>query len=279
MFFTAYYILNLVILAVALGYAGITVSKLRKTSATYRARLLPFACFSLISWMVWALQYVILVASRFTSFRSGFSQDTGLWLGVMQTALWVSAVLSLHSKQFPRLALPMSVLIMFPVVVASVTSCAALTSPIFIYIDALSAAAIFTTFAYSILQWRLRKVFAGAFFIHGMSQWIWRFLWFTPLANTHIAILLGFPLWHIALLFAWSRLISTILQRAEPSHKNAVRDIERLELPNQLYPFGVMISSTVEDLAAEREAADRAIRGLKLNRFRTETFGSLSYPH
>lgn len=39
----------------------------------------------------------------------------------------------------------------------------------------------------------------------------------------------------------------------------------------------VMISSTVEDLVEERDAADRAIRALHLTRFRAERFGSL--PH
>jgi len=39
-----------------------------------------------------------------------------------------------------------------------------------------------------------------------------------------------------------------------------------------------MISSTVEDLAQEREAADRAILGLGLTRFRAETFGSVPHP-
>ncbi len=39
-----------------------------------------------------------------------------------------------------------------------------------------------------------------------------------------------------------------------------------------------MISSTVEDLGPEREAADRAISGLKLDRFRAEKFGSFPHP-
>jgi hypothetical protein len=44
-----------------------------------------------------------------------------------------------------------------------------------------------------------------------------------------------------------------------------------------LVRFGVMISSTVEDLAQEREAAERAILGLRLTRFRAERFGSVSH--
>ena len=56
----------------------------------------------------------------------------------------------------------------------------------------------------------------------------------------------------------------------------AVSGGQELGLPNPLEPFGVMICSTIEDLAEEREAADRAIQGLKLTRFRSGTFGSLS---
>ena len=39
-----------------------------------------------------------------------------------------------------------------------------------------------------------------------------------------------------------------------------------------------MISSTVDDLGPEREAADRAISGLKLDRFRAENLGSFPHP-
>jgi hypothetical protein len=67
-------------------------------------------------------------------------------------------------------------------------------------------------------------------------------------------ILFAFPLWYIALLVAWIALISEML-----------------------VTFRVMISSTVKDLAEEREAADRAVRRLNLKGFRAETIGSRPY--
>lgn len=276
MFSIAYHIVTLLISAVGIVFAWMTVSKLRKTSATYNARLLPFAYYSLCSWVLWVLQYLILVANQAFSFPSSFSQSTGLWLGIVQNALWACAVLSLSSKQqFSRISLTLPSLIAFSIVIAPVGyRTVILASQPIAQIDAVSAAIIFAAFAYSIVQLRLSKIFAVAFLIHGLSQWFWRSLWFTPLAKLHLASLLAFPLWHIALLFAWITLISTILQRAQPSHQKVVRDIEQLKLPNPLATFGVMISSTVEDLTQERDAADRAILGLHLTRFRAETFGS-----
>lgn len=75
----------------------------------------------------------------------------------------------------------------------------------------------------------------------------------------------------------WIKFLSAILESAEPSHREAVRDIARLDLPNALATFEVMISSTIDDLERERDAADAAITALGLNRFRADKLGSLPY--
>ena len=59
----------------------------------------------------------------------------------------------------------------------------------------------------SIVQLRLNKISAGFFLVHGYSQWIWRFLWLTPLGMTQI-VQVAFPFWRFVLLIAWFRLIS-----------------------------------------------------------------------
>lgn len=65
-------------------------------------------------------------------------------------------------------------------------------------------------------------------------------------------------------------------QIAQTTHR-IMRRTERPELPDPMITWSVMFSSTVDDLAEERDAADSAVRGLGLIRFRAETFGSL--PH
>jgi hypothetical protein len=57
--------------------------------------------------------------------------------------------------------------------------------------------------------------------------------------------------------------------------EHQVRELEGLDL---LTPFGVMISSTIKGLEQERDAAERAISGLRLIPLRSETFGSASQP-
>src|SRR5687767_442158 len=121
MFWIAFHIVNLLIFTVGIVFAWMTLSKLRNTSATYNARLLPFAYYSLSSCILYVLQYLILVASPFISLPSDFFLHAGLWLGVVQNALWASAVLSLYPKQFSRFSLTLPSLIAFSIVIASVT--------------------------------------------------------------------------------------------------------------------------------------------------------------
>ncbi len=266
-------ILSLLGLAGGIAFAGRTVSRLRNTSATYNGRLLPFVHFSLSSWILGAFQYVILISSPFIFFP-GFDLVTGLWLGLMQNVLWAGAVLSLHSKRFSRISETLRFFIVLPIIVlwASLTyQTAVLNSVTFINVDAVSAAVTFATFAYSIVRWRLSKICAAVFFIHGYFQWIWRSLWFTPLVGTQLLV---FSLWRISLLAIWIGLILAILHRAESSYRQVVGDIERLALSKRLDTIAVMISPTVEGLALDRDAAARAIDRLGLTEIRAEMFGS-----
>lgn len=197
----------------------------------------------------------------------------------MHNALWGTAVLSLFSERFSRKRLTGPFLITLSIVIAllAVQSTVLSSEPITL-IDAVLAAGIFTGFAVLLVyEWRVNKIAAAPFVIHGLSQWIWRSIWFVPLANTPTLILIGFPLWRVALLLAWFRVISAFLQRAQPARQKVIREIEKLELPDSTTTITVMISSTVEDLEQERDAADRAIRRLGLTRYRAETIGSL--PH
>jgi hypothetical protein len=193
----------------------------------------------------------------------------------MQNALWTSAILSLRLKQFSGMT-TLPVWKVFPVVsvLGLLTyQTAVLNSQAFIYFDTVLAFTIFTTFAYSITQWRLSKVSAAAFSIHGYSQWIWRYLWVTPWTGRHIVALVACALWHIALLVAWTKLISAMIERAEPSYQKVITDIKNLSLPKPVETFEVMISSTIEDLAQEREAAACAIDNLRLTQIRSESSG------
>jgi hypothetical protein len=193
----------------------------------------------------------------------------------MQNALWTSAILSLRLKQFSRMT-TLPIWKVFPVVIllAFLTyRSAVLNSQAFFYIDTVLAFTIFTSFAYSIMQWRLSKISAAAFFIHGYSQWIWKYLWVTPWTGTHTVLLVAFSLWHIALLVAWIKLISAMIERAEPSYREVIRDIEQLSLAKPLDTFQVMISSTMEDLAQERDAVASAVDNLHLTQIRPESVG------
>src|SRR6185503_21302584 len=117
MFLIAVYILSLIVFAVAIVFAWMTVSRLRNTSATYNARLLPFAYFSLTSWILAVLQCTLLVTSSLISFPGEFRLATGLWLALMQNVLWAAAVLSLYSKQFSGISQRLPIFVVFPTVV------------------------------------------------------------------------------------------------------------------------------------------------------------------
>ena len=268
--------MHLAIFVGLLLYAWTKVAKVRKTDA-YKDRLLPFTYFSFAAWIVWGLQSVILLPSPLVFPTGSFLNNAGLWLGLMQNALWFSAVLSLYPEQLTKKSLSIPVLLMFPIVIASVTSrTALLTSETVAWIDTFAAVVIFTAFVLWILKWHLRTIFVAAFFIHGCFQWLLRSLWFTPFTERQIALLLSLPLWRGLLLFAWAKLISEMVDRAEASLREVVAEIEKQKLVDPLDPFYVMIASTVEDLKRERDAAEGAIVAMHLGRFRAEHLGSVA---
>lgn len=288
MLFTASHSVILLIFAVTTVFAGITVFELRNTSTNYNARLFTFGYFSLGAWVLWILQYAIL-AAPFLSFPAVLPVDV-ISLALIQNVFWASAVLSLHLKQFSRKSLTLPFLAICSVATILVAyQTRLLTSPestqFIAPFEGISTAVIFVVLGISMVQLRLSKLSAAIFLIHGFTQWLWTWRWL-PLFSTTPMVHLAFPLWHVALLIGWFRLISQMRQRVQPSeHKfaglsdrNPSNSTDRMELPNLLVTLRVMISSTVDDLIEEREVADRAIRELQLTRFRAETFGSVPHP-
>lgn len=254
-----FFIANSISLAFFLGlivYAGRTVSKRRNRSAN--ASLLPFAYFSFIAWIVCASQHVTLIVRPFSSIPSDISLSTGLWLGVMQNVFWIISILSLYSRQFSRVSRALPLLVMISIIIGLVIALIGYQTTIlrsgpFVVVYAVATATIFMVLGIKIWPLRVSKLSVAAFLLHGFTQWIWRDLWFTPSDKTQFLVL-TYPLWHIALLFAWIIIISEMLVTSK-----------------------VMISSTVKDLSKEREAAEDAINSLNLQGLRTETTGSRPY--
>jgi len=304
MLFTVCHSVILVAFAVTVVFTGIIVFKLRNTSATYNARLFTFGYFSLGAWIFWILQYALL-AAPFLSFPTGLPLKFVLSLSVIQNALWTSAVLSLRFERFSRKSLTLPVLGIVSLVVGLVAYQATilltaeqLTQFIGLF-DGIWTGAIFIVLGIWIVQLHHSKIYAVVFLIHGFTQWLWPWRWLTSFGTSPI-VQLAFPFLRIALLMVWIGLILEMLRRtqpteltppseqpstppsekqsAQPSEQKSAGGNESPKLPRLLVPLKVMISSTVEDLVQEREAVDRAIRGLHLTRFRAETFGSVPHP-
>ena len=276
MFFTT----SLLIFVAEVVSAAKIFLRLKNTTAIYNRRLLPFARFSLSSWIVWMVQYLILPGPSDPP-PTELLLITGLWLGVVQNTLWISAAFSLRSKQFPRISDRLLFFIIFPIVLVFAVGTyriGILTSAIFLFLEVVATAVSFAILAHSIWQWRLSQIYVVLFSLHGYTQWIWRSLWFGPLTGKWMAIYWAFPVWRIVLLFAWIRFISSILNRAESSSRAALRDIERLGLPKSLDTITVNIGSTVEDLGEERQAAAEAIRRLRMTELSREMLETSSEP-
>lgn len=278
----------LLFFGVALVFAGLTVSKLRSSSDSYNSRQFTFGYFSFGAWIFWFFQYTIL-AAPFLPFPSGSSLAIVLWLGVVQNALWICAALSLRFRVLSLKSLTVPGLVIFSAVFAWVVFRTDILSSLELagsvaLVEAFLTVPFFMILAISITQLQLRKNFAEAFLIHGYSQWGWRWLWISPLA-TNPLVQLGFPLWRVLLFIVWTRVISEMAKRTEPTDRKLAPPsqlapdigIPLTKKPNLVSTLNVMISSTVDDLGPEREAADLAIRSLKLSRFRAEKLGSL--PH
>jgi hypothetical protein len=278
--------------AVAVVFAGITVFKLRSPPDTYNARLFTFGYFSLSAWILWVIQYGVL-AFPFHSVPSSLALTTALWLGVVQNALWACALLALHFKLFSRKLLTLPLLGVFSAVIGllayktSILSSPQLNDSVALF-DGFLNCVSFVLLAIAIYQFRLSRIAVVAFLIHGYTQWLWRWLWLTPLGSS-IAVQVAFPGWRIVLFIVWYRLISELIsamsQRVPPEeptlppqvNHTAGSGTQPITTPDLSPTLRVMISSTVEDLGPERDAADQAIHGLKYERFRAETLGSL--PH
>lgn len=253
MFLVPYFILHIIFLVAGIGFAWSKISKLRDTSATYNLRLLLFAYFSLSAWILVAWQYVILGASPFIPFPSDFF-DAGWWLDLTEIGLWACAVFSLHSKQVPRIWCNLTLFKVLPIVIAFALltyRMEVLTSDLFRSIEGVFGAAIFLVVAISMLRWRLSKIYAVAFIVHGYFQWIWLFLWIPSSPATHFAATLAFPLWRVALFVAWIALLSAMLK------------------------LRITISSTEDDLANERKVVNETLNGSLFEKFGAITFESL----
>src|SRR6185369_6103753 len=263
MFFTAAHSVILLISAVTLVFAAITVVDLRNTSATYNARLFPFGYFSLAAWVLWLLQYLLL-AAPLLSFSSGFSLDAVRSLALIQNALWVSAALSLYSERFSRKSLTLPVLGIFSVAAGLLKKktrilTSAQFSTLIGTIDGVPTGTLIIALGVSIVQLRLNRIPAAIFIAHGFTQWLWTWYWLTSFGINPV-VQLGFPLWRGALLIAWMKFISEMAQRAQPlrttfanpADKSVISDDQRADLAKLLRPIRVMISSTIEDLLPER---------------------------
>ena len=289
MFFTAAHSVILLIFAVTLVFAAITVVvDLRKISATYNARLFPFGYFSLGAWTLWLLQYFFL-AAPLLYFPRSFSLDSVRSLALIQNAFWAVAVLAVYREGFSRKSRTLPALGIFSLLVGlagyeRVLTAVQVAKPIGA-IDGLPTATAFVVLGVLIVKLRYSKIPAAIFIAHGITQWLWTWNWLTSF-NTSPVVQLGFPLWHGVLLIAWMKLISEMVQRTRPAEEKfalpanpkVISDKARTELEKSIIPIRVMISSTVGDLIPEREAAERAIVGLNLERFRAETFGSVPQP-
>lgn len=277
----------LLFFGIRIVFAGIKVSELWSPPDSYNSRQFTFGYFSLSAWILWVFQYAILTTPFFT-LPSGASLTTVLWLGVAQNVLWACAAFSFHSNYLSRKLLTVPLLLVLSVVIAFLAyQTGILSSPDLIVhvavVDFAFNAASFMILGISIFQLGFGKGFTEAFLTHGYTQWVWRLLWLSPWATVPV-VQLAFPAWRIVLFIVWTRLISEMAKRTEPVDQKIAQvakqpqpDIQIPKTPNLVVTFKVMISSTVEDLGPEREAADHAISKLKLTRFRAETLGS--FPH
>lgn len=179
---TFIYIFTLSSLVVAVVYAWITVSRLRNTSATYNARLLPFAYYSLSCWILWALQYFVWIGIETQRQNlpyppltpDDFLVSTARWLASIQTILLVVAVYSLYSRLPPRLSFTLPSLTAFSVLTAFLSyGSDVLTSDAYFKLDLVLSAIAFVAFVPAIIRLRLSKVFAAVFIIYGLSQIAW----------------------------------------------------------------------------------------------------------
>lgn len=236
-FFTGFYIPALNIFTGLLLVAAMKVFKLRE------ARQLAFGYFSLSSWVLVALQCALLIANQFFSFPNGFFRDTGLWLALMQNALWIGAILSLYSKEFSRISKTFPLLITVPIMVAWAIltyRMAVVDSEAFVMSVTVSGAVAFAVFAYSIWPRHRGKIATAVFSIHGLSQPIWCYLWVAPPTAAKTVILTAFPIWHITVILIWLKVISAMPYNAEGLTQEDVSTIE--SAPRSLKQWAIVLT-------------------------------------
>lgn len=255
----------------------IAVRRLRASTATYNARLLPFAYYSLISWLCLLINYILLglMTAGYVSQTVVFAVFTAQrFVGSLGTAFLFLAVVALHSRRPHRPRVAVTIALSLWLVTASFLS---LLPPgpfgtywvVFSVFDALLLWSVIP----AVVRLRMNWLYAAPFALYGVLQLLWQV---SPSAWAVLASVGVIA--RAALLLVWNRLIVMVLSRATRSYSSAVSKIEALDfIPGLRRPFQVMISSTVDDLRQERDAAEQAVTALHLSRFRAETFGSL--PH
>jgi Domain of unknown function (DUF4062) len=276
--------LDFLSLAIAVGYGLFTVINVKNSSATYNARLLPFAYYSLLFWTFWAVQYALGFLAYLIS-RDPYDNLhlTIEWMDSAGTVFLVAALLSVYVKNVPRLSLILPYIIIFFLITAFIVywvlqPSTSLSSD-YHSVSLLVSAVLFFSFVPLIRELRMGKLAVTLFVLYGLFQLILIFYLFLLVSfETMLIIQLLLLIFRTALLAVWIRMMAKVLQRAKTSFKDALEQIQSIQLlPNFMPSLGVMISSTVEDLSQERDAVDRAVRTLHLDRFRAETFGS--FPH
>ena len=285
------YFASAILLTAALATTWTAISRLRATTAAYNARLLPFAHYSLVSWALLLVSYVALGILEAQRIRSDVFTPTWqppsplniilenavLAIGLLSSAFLGLAVLALYSRrpQRPAGRITVAVALWIAVVTLLLTASPYERSPYWLVALALDAV-LFWSFIPAVLRLRLGWRYALPFGVYGALQLPWAVVHYA--SNTWTVFVVSLVLFRAVLLLVWNRLIFLVLTRAERTHATAMATIEGLDsLPDLNRPFLVMISSTLEDLAQERAAADRAITSLHLARFRFETFGSLAF--
>lgn len=279
-YFIAYHLIVLAVFVGAVVTTWKTVSQLRSEALALSGRL-PFVYYSSSAWVFWALQYLVLIAWTLWSMHDHGFRSAVISIGLVGNALWAVAIGSLYSKMLNHWALKRSYVSVFLIAVGFLILAALvsslkyeneiLASTQFAPLGGLFCLIIFGAFALAIYELRLKKLFVVVFSLHGVSQILW--LWLFNLSSiVRLALLVVFPLWHIAVFLSWTKLTPQFLQMAQSDKKEA-RSVNRLVV--MLKPFIIMVSSTF-DLILERKAADIAIRELHLDGFLAEKYESIA---
>lgn len=278
-------IITIIVIIFLIFYAFRAIRRLARTSATYNRRLLPFAYYSLVSWIVWLFALILVLSDRNgswfeTYFGTRIYRYTTVWLNIVQLCLMFTSIVILYSRKPHRTAVSISAVYTFSLTSAVVIffgnfEILARYSYWYYLASSFVWAIMFIAFVPQILRLRLGWRYAFPFLAYGLAQ-----LFFISGIGIIQELIVFFvlPIVRVVILFTWARLIERILKRAQESQLKAINKTTSLNHITGLNTIiEVMISSTVSDLEQERDSADRAIRNLHLHRFRAESYGSLAY--